>query len=300
MRVLITGGAGLFGLNAAMAIRDTHVPVLGLHRRVVTLRGVETARLHLEDPQQLADDTHRLRPDVVCHAAALTDVDRCEREPQRARALNVDLAATVAEVCASRRLPLIHVSTDQLFRGETAFVPETAPPDPVNTYGRTKADAERAVLRAAPAALVVRTNFFGWGTRYRQSLTDWILATLATGRTVPGYHDVYFTPVHVSLVLPLALDLLTKGAHGCVHVASPDRVSKYDFARRVCTAFGHDPARVVPVSASPAPGRAMRPRDMSLGTERLQALDAPMEPVDRQIATLVAQQGAWRRELEAL
>ena len=134
---------------------------------------------------------------IVVHAAGMTSVEECEAKPDLARHINVDLAGNVAKACAKLGLPLIHISTDHLFSGEMPFLAETSPVTPVNVYGRTKAEAELQVLEAHPLALVIRTNFYGWGTSYRRSFSDVIIETLRSGRELNLFKDVFYTPILV-------------------------------------------------------------------------------------------------------
>src|SRR5581483_5276147 len=89
------------------------------------------------------------RPAVVIHAAAMADVDACEREPERAEAVNARGTAHVADACASLGARLIYVSTDYVFDGEAGPYREDDPPQPLSVYGRTKLAGERAAAALA-------------------------------------------------------------------------------------------------------------------------------------------------------
>jgi dTDP-4-dehydrorhamnose reductase len=107
-------------------------------------------------------------PAVLANAAAYTHVDRCEQEPDQAARANVEGPAVLAQACAARGIPLVHVSTDYVFAGSGGKpYRESDPTDPHSVYGRTKRDGEVAVLTAAPDALVVRTSWvFGRGRNF--------------------------------------------------------------------------------------------------------------------------------------
>ena len=169
--VLITGGSSLLALNWALAIREHYTVTLGLHERNISLAGVETRQVDLESADHLARAFETVQPQIVIHAAGLTSIETCEANPDRAQHINVRLAVNIAQACAKLGLPLIHVSSDHLFSGETALMEETHPTAPRNVYGQTKAEAESQVLEAHPQALVIRTNFYGWGPSYRRSFS---------------------------------------------------------------------------------------------------------------------------------
>jgi len=270
--VLITGGSGLLALNWAMGRRDVDRVVLGLHERSVSLRGTDVVRCRLDSVEEAARALDAVQPDVVVHAAGLTNVEACEADPARAQQVNVELAANVATACAARGLALVHISTDHLFRGDQSLAREDQAVAPQNVYGRTKAEAEARVLAAHPKALVARTNFYGWGTRYRQSFSDRIIVALRAGEDITLFTDVFFTPVLVDVLQRAVADLLTAGAAGVVHIAGDERLSKYEFGLRVARHFGLNARLIRPGLLSGSAGLVPRPRDMSLSNSRVRKL----------------------------
>ncbi|NBP06440.1 MAG: SDR family NAD(P)-dependent oxidoreductase, partial [Bacteroidetes bacterium] len=127
----------------------------------------------------------------------------------------------------------MHISTDHLFSGDNALVDESFPVSPINIYGLTKAEAELRVLEENPEALVIRTNFYGWGTSYRQSFSDFIIRTLRAGRKLELFEDVFFTPILAEVVAQTICDLMAKNAKGIFNIVGSQRLSKFDFGLRV-------------------------------------------------------------------
>jgi dTDP-4-dehydrorhamnose reductase len=118
------------------------------------------------------------QPDVVIHTVGLTSVDGCEADPSLAYRLNVEAANYTARSARALGAKLVHISTDHLFNGTEPWRREEDAPYPLNMYATTKLQAEEVVLQACPDALVIRTNFFGWGTSIRASFSDWIINSL--------------------------------------------------------------------------------------------------------------------------
>lgn len=269
---LVTGGSGLLGLNWGLACRARGRVVLGMHRRAITLPGCESTSVDLREARAFRDCIRRVRPALVLHAAGLADVERCESEPARAFEDNVSAAERVAEACWHEGARLVHVSTDHLFDGRRSMVCESEAPSPVNAYGRTKAEAEARVLAACPSALVVRTNFFGWGPPWRRSFSDFVLDACRKGDPVRAWVDVHHTPISVP-ALALAVDgLLQAGASGIVHVVGDERISKYDLAMMLVRHFGLDASLIRAARAVEVPGRVDRPLDMSLSNNLLRSI----------------------------
>lgn len=269
--VLLTGGSGLLALNWAMACRAERQVVLAMHERRITLAGVDARPALLTTVDQVRAVLDDVRPGLMVHTAGLTNIERCEEEPALARQINTDLAATVAEACASRQVPLVHISTDHLFAGDTSMAIETDPPAPLNVYAQTKAVAETRVAEAWPRALIVRTNFYGWGPTYRRSFSDVVLASLRAGQPMSLFTDVYYTPILAGAVATTCHALVDAGASGVFNVAGEDRLSKYDFGCRLAAQFGLDVSLLRPGSITDLPALAPRPRDMSLSTDAVRA-----------------------------
>lgn len=267
-RVFITGGSGLLALNWALAVRDRASVILALHDRVVAMNGVDAVHCGLDTVDEVARAIDAIQPTMVIHAAGLASVEGCEADEALARHVNVEIAHNVAAACVRSGVPLAHISTDHLFRGDEALVTEQHPVDPQNVYARTKAMAEQRVLDVSPDALVVRTNFFGWGPRHRRSFSDRIIDPLRLGERVTLFTDVFYTPILVETLSHAVHDLLRAGAGGIVHVTGDERVSKHEFGLRVARRFGLDAGLIRAGLASNEPSRVRRPRDMSLSNAR--------------------------------
>lgn len=293
MRILLTGGSGLLALNWAVSERESHEIFLGFHRRTIQLNGCRGVCLDLSSPNLFENQLATIGPDLVVHAAGLTNVERCESNPQEAEVINTHLTAIVASACSEHGVPMIHISTDHLFRGHLPNQDETATCEPVNWYGRSKAKAEKEVMEACPSALILRTNFFGWGTSYRRSISDWILNGLRKSQPLSLFEDVFFTPIHAGEVARTAMELHQSGATGIFHVVGDERVSKLEFGRRLAQRFGYDDAVLKPVHFASQLDLVKRPMDLSLSNQKTcSALHHALGDLDFQIEQLAKQESS--------
>ena len=295
-RVLITGGTGLLALNWACAVRESWDVVLGTHQHTAALEGTSSIRLQLDDPAAIERQIAEIRPDLIVHTAGLTNVDGCEADPGLARTANATLAKNTARAAANRSVRLIHISTDHLFAGDQPLYREEAAPEPLNEYARSKLLAEQSVLDAFPEAIVLRTNFFGWGPARRQSFSDWIIYALRAGNRLTAFDDVYFTPILADHLAHAAHDLSARGAAGLFHLAGDERISKYAFALKVAEHLGISGDLVQRSHVDAAGLCAPRPKDMSLDTAKArQFLGAAPKLVDDYLQALFVQEAQGRR-----
>ena len=286
-RVLVTGITGLLGSALARAGSDGY-DVHGLARHPEA--AVLTCALHradITDAAAVQKVMDLVDPDLVIHAAAIASVNACEADVAAAVAVNVAGTANVTEAAGSRRL--VFISTDSVFDGRRGHYTERDAPAPIHVYARTKLDAEQQLLDARPDALAIRTSFYGWNVLPRESLSEWILNLLKARRSVQGFTDVRFSPLLNDQLARLLYALAGTPARGVLHVGSRDGISKWDFARRLATVFGHEPDDVVPLSVDAADLRPSRPKDVTLDVSRAAAvLGERLPSVDEGIEELRA------------
>lgn len=267
-RTLITGGSGLLALNWAATLRDKRSIILGLHQRKVSLQGTSAVKLNLESFETLVQQFELIQPQIVIHTAGLTSVEKCESDPILAKQLNVLLASNVAKVCSMFRVPFAHISTDHLYSGHSAFTEENLPISPVNIYGSTKAEAELRVLEENPDALVIRTNFYGWGTSYRQSFSDFIIQALRENKELELFDDVFYTPILAEVLVQATHDLITSKAKGIFNLVGGQRLSKFDFGVKLAEEFDLNKALIKRMQIAQQSLLVKRPLDMSLSNKK--------------------------------
>ena len=171
------------------------------------------------------------------------------------------------------------------------YATETDPPTPTNVYGRTKAEAEGRVLEAHAEALVVRTNFFGWGPPYRRSFSDVIIANLRACKSVTLFQDVFYTPLLTEVLVNHVHELLSRNEFGIFHVSGDERVSKHQFGLKVAKEFRLDPSLILAGKITDREDLVRRPSDMSLSNQKARrVLRRGLGSVDEQLQRLRQQE----------
>ena len=182
MRLLITGASGLLGGRLAEILGDGFEVVAARHQSS-TGRASRTVALDLLDASSIERALDEARPDAVLHSAALADADRCEREPDLARRINVEASACIARACRARSLRLVALSTD-LVCGGSALV-----------YSATKLAGEEAQLSEDPRAAAMRVALVhGRGFGQRATASEGVAWAVRAGRPLRLYTDQLRTP----------------------------------------------------------------------------------------------------------
>jgi dTDP-4-dehydrorhamnose reductase len=249
-RALVLGGKGQLGgaLAAAPWPRNWTVRAYDRPRLDITQRG------NVERALALAD------PDLVVNAAGFTDVDAAEAEPATAYAVNRDGAALVAEACARRQVPLIHVSAADVFDGELDRPwREDDPVSPINLYGASKAAGEVEVRRRLETHVILRTSWLFGDARTGLLRTILTLgAERSALRVVAGETARPTAAQDLAAAVIRVADRLVGGVPvwGTFHFANAGATSRVAFVETMLRMAGL-PTRVEPIDA-PAWARAAR------------------------------------------
>lgn len=279
MNVLVTGASGALGSTICSLFADKGsllgpIPPAFAEANVV---GVGSGDFDVADREAVDGFFLRNRFDLVFHCAAMTDVDGCETQPDRAWAANALGSYLVADAAHRSGARLVYLSTDFVFDG-TGNRPlvEEDPSFPCSVYGETKLAGERLVLLAAPGSLVVRTAWM-----HGSSGADFPKAILRVARDrgrVEVVEDQVGSPSNALDVADALLRLVAASAHGIVHCANRGFCSRYELARAVVEDAGLD-AVVVPVRTSAFPRPARRPSFAPLDVELCESIvGRPMRP----------------------
>ncbi|MEM0488939.1 MAG: dTDP-4-dehydrorhamnose reductase [Candidatus Bathyarchaeia archaeon] len=265
MRILITGASGLLGSKIAeLAVKLgyevysgylTHEPTHGI-----------SLKLDVRNIDALRGIFDKVRPEVVIHAAALTDVDRCEIDKELAWSINVEGTRNVAELSRRYGAFLVYMSTDYVFKGDKGMYRETEEANPVNYYGLTKLEGERRVINILDDYCIVRSSVI-YGSRPASGKVNfalWVIEKLRRGETVNVLKDQWNSPTLNTNLAEMILEIAERKLTGIYHLAGATRVSRYEFANLIAETFDLSKELIRPVTMDNLEWIAPRPRDSSL------------------------------------
>ena len=297
MNTLVTGISGLLGANFALEARDQFEITGVYHQHRIAMAGVDCIAGDLRSREAVNALLARVRPRIIVHFAAATNVDWCEEHPEQAWSSNTEVARHLAEWSGRQGSLMVLMSTDSVFSGERGNYSEHDRPAPVNVYAATKLASENLVREMCGNHIIVRANLYGWNAQPKVSLGEWIVQRLEAGLEVPGFTDVVFTPMLANSLATCIVQLIRRRAHGTIHVASREPLSKYDFARKLATVFGYPAKLCVQTQSSVAGFRARRPLNTSLDAGyAASTLDLSMLTVEEDLQRFKAMRVNGQRE----
>jgi len=283
-KVVITGGSGLLAVNWALSVRHKFEVILLLHQKNISITDVKTDIVSLSSEGECASMLMRHQPDVLIHTAGLANVELCESNNELADQVNIDITRNLSKACFNHGVKLVHISTDHLFSGEQEFVTEDSRCNPLNNYAKTKLIGEQQVLKELKDALIIRTNFFGWGPKYRQSFSDIILNQLKNSKSIDLFSDVYFTPILIDELVKAVHQLIDAKSSGLFNISGNDRLSKYEFGLKLAKLFHLDEGLINMVSIDDNSNLVNRPKDMSLSNAKFcKKLNYKIPSLDEQL-----------------
>jgi dTDP-4-dehydrorhamnose reductase len=273
MRIVLTGAGGGLATAFLEAVPADH-----------DVAAFSRAELDIAEHGAVMRSVGRVRPDLIVNLGAMTDVDGCETDPDRADRANTIGPENLALAARASGAVLLHVSTDYVFNGRKgAPYDELDSPDPLSVYGRSKLAGEERVRSLLGEHFIIRTGFvFGSGRDYFSGA----LMRLAAGDDVGALSDRFGTPTYVRHLAVRLLPLVRTGRFGLYHLAGPERTTWFEMLRRAALLGGFD-GIIHEQFVSNLSLPATRPRDSSLtsvfladtGVESMPALDEALRDI---------------------
>jgi dTDP-4-dehydrorhamnose reductase len=265
MRVLVIGATGLLGRVLLQEWGEN------------SMTGVGSRDVDIQDESQLRPLFERCRPEWTILAAAYTDVDGCEKDPERARKVNCAGAMNVARAARDGRSKLLFVSTDYVFDGakSTPYEPGDAV-CPINVYGRSKAEAEKGIPQILPSCCILRTSWlFGAAGR---CFPNTILELARSQKKLRVVADQIGCPTFNRDLARVIVQLVRANARGIIHASNPGECSWCDFARELLRAGDFAEVALEAVRTEDVPRLARRPRYSVLSSASLERYGISMRP----------------------
>jgi dTDP-4-dehydrorhamnose reductase len=282
-RVLVCGSNGLLGQRLAYILDgESEYEVLHTshHRSFVNGQDLfDYTQLDISNRGDVKSLISSFRPDVVLNAAAMTNVDHCERDREQAWKINVTGVEHLVEICRRINAKLIHVSTDYVFDGKNGNYKEEDRVNPINYYGKTKLAGENVIVSSGIDYAILRTILvYGIGVNVKNNFALWVINNLNDRKQIRCADDQVSCPTHVHDLAMAIKNVMERNVNGMLHISGPEIISRYDFAIRAAEIFGYDKSLILRVKTADLEQRAARPLNTSfiLDKAKIQLRYTPM------------------------
>jgi dTDP-4-dehydrorhamnose reductase len=231
MRILLFGKYGQLGWEL-----ERTLACLG------SIVAIDYPEVDFKRPETLLRIIQDTAPDLLVNAIAYTDVDKAESEPEVARAINAISVGAMSETAKKGRIPFIHYSTDYVFNGKKgSMYQEEDAPNPINMYGQTKLEGERAIQQVGGAFLILRTS---WVYSLRKGgFVNKVLEWSRSKKDIRIVDDQIGSPTWARILAQATAQIITHNATtlfeslaektGIYHVAGSGAASRFEWAKKI-------------------------------------------------------------------
>jgi len=236
MKVLVTGTSGQLGYDVMQELQKRGIDCLGADRSGGEQYNFQTIKLDITDKEAVDKALSDYQPDAVIHCAAWTNVDAAEAPENltAVRKVNVDGSANLATACSKNGAKIIYISTDYVFngQGEKPWQPDEKDFAPLNVYGQSKLDGEKAVSAATDKFFIVRIAWV-----FGKNGKNFVKTMLDVGRKHPEVKvvcDQIGTPTYTPDLARLLVDMVETDKYGFYHATNEGGyISWADFTKEI-------------------------------------------------------------------
>jgi dTDP-4-dehydrorhamnose reductase len=271
MKILVTGGSGMLGsaLYPALLAKNHEVLVTDL-----APSQQEIEYLDVRDFGKVKEIVAKVKPNMVMHLAAETDVDKCELEPDIAFLTNTIGTQNVALVCQKQQIKMVYISTLGVFFGDKQDpYTEFDTPNPINTYGKSKLQGEYIVQNLLKEYYIVRAGWMvGGGPKKDKKFVGKMIRQVSEGCKLKAVNDKLGSPTYTVDFSTCLSNLIDTDYYGLYHCTNKGVCSRFDVAKKIVELLGMSSVTVEPVSSAHFPLPATRARSEMSRNYKLELL----------------------------
>ncbi len=263
-KIFITGANGLLGQKLVEQLVEKgqfDVVASGKGECRLPGEGFEYVSLDITDQVMVNEVLRAVRPEIIIHGAAMTNVDQCELNREACYDANVNATAYLVQAAEEVKSHFIFVSTDFIFSGEEGPLDEEAQPSPVNYYGETKLEGERLV-RAANIKWAIARTVLVFGIAHDMSRTNivlWVKSSLESGKRIQVVDDQFRTPTLAEDLAAGCVLIAERGAEGVYNISGADFLTPFEMAHMTADYFGLDKSLITRADSTTFSQPAKRP-----------------------------------------
>ena len=271
MKILVTGAAGMLGSALCPTLMQRGHTVFATDLAPVD-EGIRC--LDVRSYKQIEEIVGKVKPDMVMHLAAETDVDKCELEPDHAFLTNTIGTQNTTLVCQKQSIVMVYISTIGVFYGDKPEpYTEFDNPNPINVYGQSKLEGEKIVQSLLERYYIVRAGWMvGGGPKRDKKFVGKIIERMNETTVLKAVNDKIGSPTYTVDFSRCLTDLIETGYYGLYHCTNKGYGSRFDVAKKIVDFLGRSDVTVEPVSSAYFPLPAARARSEMSRNYKLELL----------------------------
>lgn len=260
-RIVFTGITGLLG-GYFLKSKDPNFEIIGVSRK----------DFDIKNQTKVVDFIKKTNPKIIVHAASAGNVDYCEKYPDEAYEVNVEGTRNIADAAMAVNVKVIFLSSNAIYDGSNPPYDEKSKPNPIDIYGKTKVEGEKAILESNLNYVILRLiTMYGWPQAGgRQNPVTWIIDNLKRGERINVVNDIYNNHLWAGQAAEVIWKVIKKNISGVYNIAGADCISRYELALKVAKVFDLDSSLISPVSSDFFKNIAKRPKNTCFNTKKME------------------------------
>jgi len=261
MITIVGAGSTLASSLIPLLIEETDSPLHLVSSRLLPYNDVRIRQstIDVTDRGALKTSIMHAMPQTIINCAAMTNVDKCETDRQSAWLMNVTLVENLTRLARIVDAQIVHVSTDYVFDGQKGPYNETAIPNPISYYGKSKLAGENVCVSGCSTAAIVRVNVLYGPPKERPDFVRWVIDALEAGTPIRVVNDQYSNPTYAEDAADVISRIVQRKRTGIYHVGGADYLSRFDFAVKIAEFFKGDVSLIRPIATAELKQTARRP-----------------------------------------
>jgi dTDP-4-dehydrorhamnose reductase len=265
-RILITGSSGLVGTYFCRLKSLENYRIYTLFHLEPTNFGYSFSVDLSNSLGVLTKVVNEVKPDIIVHLAAMTNVDQCEIEINAANNVNhLSVKELVNYIANNKKCFLLYISTDYVFDGEKGNYVEADDTKPINWYGMTKLLGEQELVECSSKNWCIARTSTPFGIHAKKlSFPLFVLKNLSEKHEINALTDQITSPTFALNLVEMMLEIIEKRVKGIIHLSGSSQISRFDQALEIASLYALDKDLIKPASIKEMKWKAPRPKNSSL------------------------------------
>lgn len=280
-KILICGSNGLVGIPLTKMLKRKFEVFTTYHNTKMNNSDIKIdvlSHLSLEKAFEVT------KPDIVINLCAIyNNLDFCEKNKKLVMAINGKSLIPISKLANKHNSFLIGFSSDYVFDGQSGNYKENDQINPINYYGKTKAKGEKNIQEIANNYCIIRSSLLYGKNPIRNTISDMIFSALKKGEKLELVDDQFTTPTYLQNFCEMLVEIIDMEYKGIIHLAGPQKISRYDFAKKLFNLSDFKKSNFIPVSRDEFQFSKKMPRDSSLNTRKASKLRKGPENIEESI-----------------
>ena len=265
-KILICGSNGLIGIPLTKLLKKKFSVFTTYHN---TKMNADDTKIDILSSNSLEKTFELIKPDIVINLCAIyKNLDFCEKNKKLVMAINGKSLKTISKLANKYNSFLLGISSDFVFDGQTGNYKENDQINPINYYGETKVEGEKNIQSIANNYCIIRTSLIYGKNPIRNTISDMIFNALKKEEKLELTNDRFSTPTYLQNFCEMLFEIIDIEYKGIIHLAGPEKISRYNFAKKLFDLSDFTNSNFVPISGDKFEFSKKMPKDSSLNTQK--------------------------------